>query len=67
MHALKQQRNVLGIGALALADKVKPDMSEASVRTSREVLISTHLPMKWTDVTIRFTFSYMTYSARSML
>lgn len=43
MHALKQQRNVLGIGALASADKVKPGTSEANVRTSREELISTDL------------------------
>ena len=68
MHALKQQWNMLGIGALAWADKVKPGASEANVRMSREGLTSTNLPMKWTDVTKSFglVFLYM-YSAGSML
>ena len=67
MHALKQQRNVLGIGALASADKVKPGTSEANVRTSREELISTDLLMKWTDVMklISLVLLY-TYSTGSM-
>lgn len=67
MHALKQQRNVLGIGALAWADKVKPGASEANVRMSREGLTSTDLPTKWTDVmkSIGLVFPY-TYSTGSM-
>lgn len=50
MHVLKQQRNVLGIGALAWADKVKPGTSEANVRMGREGLTSTDLLMRWADV-----------------
>ena len=42
---------MLGIGALAWVDKVKPGTSEVNMRMSREGLISTDLPMKWADIT----------------
>lgn len=50
IQALKQQRNVLGTGALAWADKVKPGMNEANVRMSREGLTSTDLLIFCTNV-----------------